>query len=302
VTILPRNESSTATTPHLKRTAEVGRRNGLGGNGNSRRATANGPLPRPRGRRPSDPDTVATILIERCPLLREGLLRILSTTQFQVVSFMTFGEDMPTLSAQASPRVMLIFEAGPDPKQLVAEVERHKKQYPSAWCVVLGDLYPPTELISVLHAGASAFLSKDVSADALVKTLELVIMGASVLPTNVTSAFGTQVVSANVDTPPDDARDANNVVDPVLHRLSTREIDTLYCLLHGDSNKLIARKFTIAEATVKVHIKAILRKIRVQNRTQAAIWAINRLPPPVASLRAQGQAGSILLNEAVPSV
>ena len=47
------------------------------------------------------------------------------------------------------------------------------------------------------------------------------------------------------------------------------------CLIEGASNKCIARKIDIAEATVKVHIKAILRKIRVQNRTQAAIWGIN---------------------------
>ena len=46
-------------------------------------------------------------------------------------------------------------------------------------------------------------------------------------------------------------------------------------LIEGDSNKCIARKIDIAEATVKVHVKAILRKIRVQNRTQAAIWGMN---------------------------
>jgi two-component system nitrate/nitrite response regulator NarL len=45
-------------------------------------------------------------------------------------------------------------------------------------------------------------------------------------------------------------------------------------LVEGDSNKVIARKMKIADATVKVHIKTILRKIRVDNRTQAAIWAI----------------------------
>jgi len=49
----------------------------------------------------------------------------------------------------------------------------------------------------------------------------------------------------------------------------------LRCLIEGNSNKSIARKIDIAEATVKVHVKAILRKIRVQNRTQAAIWGMN---------------------------
>jgi two-component system nitrate/nitrite response regulator NarL len=57
--------------------------------------------------------------------------------------------------------------------------------------------------------------------------------------------------------------------------LSPREQSILRCLIEGDSNKRIARKIDIAESTVKVHVKAILRKIRVQNRTQAAIWAMN---------------------------
>ena len=57
--------------------------------------------------------------------------------------------------------------------------------------------------------------------------------------------------------------------------LSAREAAVLGCLVEGSSNKVIARKVEMAEATVKVHIKAILRKIRVKNRTQAAIWAIS---------------------------
>ena len=58
-------------------------------------------------------------------------------------------------------------------------------------------------------------------------------------------------------------------------RLSARQRLILRYLIEGDPNKTIARKINITEATVKVHVKAILRKIRVQNRTQAAIWAMN---------------------------
>lgn len=58
--------------------------------------------------------------------------------------------------------------------------------------------------------------------------------------------------------------------------LSNRETQILQCLVEGCANKLIARRLDIAEATVKVHIKSLLRKINVSNRTQAAIWAINQ--------------------------
>ena len=58
-------------------------------------------------------------------------------------------------------------------------------------------------------------------------------------------------------------------------QLSGRERSILNCLTQGASNKVIARRIGIAESTVKVHVKTILRKIRAHNRTQAAIWAMN---------------------------
>ena len=69
--------------------------------------------------------------------------------------------------------------------------------------------------------------------------------------------------------------------------LSEREMEILGCLAGGNSNKVIARTCQIAESTVKIHLKSILRKIHVQNRTQAAIWAIQnnlfrvRSSPPI---------------------
>ena len=56
--------------------------------------------------------------------------------------------------------------------------------------------------------------------------------------------------------------------------LSEREREIMGCLVHGKSNKVIARQLGITEATVKVHLKAVLRKLNVSNRTQAAIWAV----------------------------
>ena len=61
--------------------------------------------------------------------------------------------------------------------------------------------------------------------------------------------------------------------DPALSR---REVEILQCLPHGCSNKDIAHQLGLAEATVKVHLKAILRKLKVANRTQAAIWVVTR--------------------------
>jgi two-component system nitrate/nitrite response regulator NarL len=61
-------------------------------------------------------------------------------------------------------------------------------------------------------------------------------------------------------------------------RLSDREARVLRCLMQGDSNKVIAYRLGLAEPTVKVHVKSILRKVQAANRTQAAMWARQHLP------------------------
>src|SRR5262249_57990185 len=76
------------------------------------------------------------------------------------------------------------------------------------------------------------------------------------------------------------------------HGLSEREEEILKGVVRGHSNKMIARTCGVTDATIKVHMKSILRKIRVANRTQAAIWALeqgygadaNRRPPALRPL------------------
>jgi two-component system, NarL family, nitrate/nitrite response regulator NarL len=78
------------------------------------------------------------------------------------------------------------------------------------------------------------------------------------------------------------------ILDHMPQKLSQQKTRILRCLMQGESNKIIARRFDITEATVKVHIKAILRKISVRNRTQAAIWAQSHLTNTVHGPIANG--------------
>jgi DNA-binding CsgD family transcriptional regulator len=102
--------------------------------------------------------------------------------------------------------------------------------------------------------------------------LELVMMGETVFPRTFLLCLleGPHRVHA---APNDESSDVSE--DALAPPLSPREKLILHRLIEGDSNKYIARKYDITEATVKVHVKAILRKIRVHNRTQAAIWGMN---------------------------
>jgi two-component system nitrate/nitrite response regulator NarL len=114
-------------------------------------------------------------------------------------------------------------------------------------------------------ARLSGILTYDLSVAAFVQSLLLICAGERVFPHHL--ALGRKLAPLSDDWS-----------NPT--RLSPREREMLTHLVAGHSNKAIARRLDIAEATVKVHLKSVLRKIRVENRTQAAIWALANLPGP----------------------
>ena len=134
----------------------------------------------------------------------------------------------------------------------------------------------PAELALAFRAGASGYFVNVNCCDAFIKSIELVAMGETVFPPAFLSfALDTKSDDGSKAALPDENERAIFVTteDTVAQQLSPREKSVLRCMIEGDSNKSIARKIDIADATVKVHVKAILRKLQVQNRTQAAIWA-----------------------------
>jgi len=141
------------------------------------------------------------------------------------------------------------------------DLHRLRDIYPDARIVVLASDMTVEALREAMSAGADGFLMKEVSPEALLQSLELVMLGEKVFPTNL-AAMLLDLTSA--PTPLNSIRG-----------LSSREREILQLLMTGASNKLIAIRLGIAEATVKVHLKTLLRKIDVNNRTQAAIWAMN---------------------------
>jgi two-component system, NarL family, nitrate/nitrite response regulator NarL len=114
-------------------------------------------------------------------------------------------------------------------------------------------------------APLSGLLTYDLSAEAFVRSLRLIGSGERVFPRDL--ALGRRPQGPSAPEPQSDSA-----------RLSPREKEILSHLLAGHSNKLIARELGITEATVKVHLKSVLRKIGADNRTQAAIWALANLP------------------------
>jgi two-component system nitrate/nitrite response regulator NarL len=107
------------------------------------------------------------------------------------------------------------------------------------------------------------------SRDTLIKILELTLMDQRVFVLSDSMAIANDPAVKTV------GNDVPNRAG-ALSTLSPREHQILVSLAEGRSNKAIARLYNLSEATVKVHLKAILRKTKTHNRTQAAIWAIQR--------------------------
>jgi len=236
------------------------------------------------------------VLVGENSLRKEGLARILNSESFQVLASVADADDW--LGEDALQRVptnqallLLIVHTGDDFRSTIEQIETFRRRHAGGRVAVVADQYRVSDLAAALRAGATGYFIDVMNCDAFIKSIELVMMGGTVFPPAfLTSALDAEERDAD-DVPAlnDDDPAVAEADDRLARQLSPREISILQCLIEGDSNKCIARKINIAEATVKVHIKAILRKIRVQNRTQAAIWGLNHRPAVWLSNRAAHQ-------------
>jgi two-component system nitrate/nitrite response regulator NarL len=189
---------------------------------------------------------------------------------------------------------------------LAQAVSAAKASFPGAPIVVIGDSCNRDLVITSLAAGATTFIDENVATSTLIKELELVAQGQAVISVVLmrrllgqgsARAIEQAGVPIKVDErqalAPEDADEAKSKP-----QLSSREAAILNSLAQGASNKVIAYRLSITESTVKVHVKAILRKTGLKNRTQAATWALRQ--PAFAARPGDTEGGSLV--SAVPLV
>jgi DNA-binding NarL/FixJ family response regulator len=218
------------------------------------------------------------ILVGKSILLREGIARILHSASFRILASVACADELPPSKPTLHPQLFLLVHTGNDVDPTLEQIELLKDRHPGGRIAIIADHYRLSELVSAFRAGANGYFVDVMTCDILIKSLELVMMGETIFPPAFLSyVLDTEGVHQIEASPSDQNGEAILVTtdEMITPQLSPREKSILRCLIEGDSNKSIARKMDIAEATVKVHVKAILRKIRVQNRTQAAIWAMN---------------------------
>ena len=219
---------------------------------------------------------VATALICDSALLRSGLQHILRETPFAMAEAASV-TGPKRLYHGAVNTALVIIEAVQNTGRVLEVVRQVRERSSETRIVVLADQFDLDFVRAAHEAGVNGFCLTASSPEVLIKSLELIMLGESVLPPVVLRLL-METAPQKQEQPLQDNTAEAKLSDLKAYKLSAREAEVLRCLLEGESNKIIARKFDVTEATVKVHVKAILRKIGVANRTQAALWASQRLP------------------------
>src|SRR6185437_16005755 len=226
-------------------------------------------------------------------LLHDGLRRLFAKSQFgPVVIAPALNEELESQMGSSESCIWLMgvnrFDATTQDL-----LRRLTAAAPGVKPVILAACHAPGDVSAALRAGACGFLCQDISAEQLLKSLELIACGQAVLhrdcrlgqpAPNSANDAGEEHGSCHTRGFAADDRPIEAATTPagssaaeVTHALSRRELLILRMLTEGASNKVIALKMVITESTVKVHMKSILRKLRLQNRTQAAMWARNHV-------------------------
>jgi DNA-binding NarL/FixJ family response regulator len=220
----------------------------------------------------------SAIVVGKNILFREGFARTLRSANFRILASVSCADDVLPRKLQLHQPLFLIVDTGGNFDATLEQIEIFRDQHPDGRIAIVADQYRPGELASAFRAGANGCFVDNMTCDKFIRSIELVMMGETIFP----AACLSFVLDPDGDhlrrTAPRDEEDQALLVpaeSPTTPQLSPRERSILRCLIEGESNKCIARKIDIAEATVKAYVQAILRKIPVQSRTQAAIWGMN---------------------------
>jgi DNA-binding NarL/FixJ family response regulator len=216
------------------------------------------------------------LLVEDHPMFRRGLRRMLEDTgRFQVVGEAQNGHEAIHLADIHHPELILLDVQLPGVTGLkIARVLR--KQHQNAKLIFLSMHVDDERLFDAIRAGASAFITKDTDGESLIDSLRRVLAGENLINQLILSRpqLAWRVLSEFRALSNDDAVDTAKEADLISLPLSAREIEVLDCVAQGLSNKEIADELYVTEQTVKNHMTSVLRKLDVNDRVQAVLYAV----------------------------
>jgi DNA-binding NarL/FixJ family response regulator len=214
---------------------------------------------------------ISVMIVDDHPVFRQGLRRILEAQKdMEVVAEVDDGAEALRVAQEIAPRVIIMDISLPSMNGL--QVTRQiKDELPGVAVVMLTAYHDDEQLFRALRAGAAAYYPKDVTPHKLTEAVRQVSQGNYVVDDTVLNKpqFAAWVSKEfeRMDT-------GWGAPDELFMPLSPREMEILQLITRGMSNKEIAKELGISHQTVKNHMTSILRKLSVNDRTQAAVYAL----------------------------
>jgi two-component system, NarL family, response regulator LiaR len=199
------------------------------------------------------------------PVVRHGLRAFLQLQEgLDIVGEAGDGLEAVAEAKRVRPDVVLLDLVMPNLDGIDA-IRQIRQASPSTKIIVLTTFADDEKVFPAVRAGAAGYLLKDVEPKELVEAIRTVIRGQGLLHPSIASKLMNEFAGGH------QRADA-------LEALTDREMDVLRLIAQGKSNREIAREFVLSEKTVKTHVSNILAKLRLADRTQAALYAVrNRL-------------------------
>lgn len=207
-------------------------------------------------------DQYTILLIDDHPMLRSGVKQLISLEpQLKVIGEASNGQQGIELAEELDPDLILLDLNMPGMNGLET-LDQLRTRTLSGRVVVFSVSNHEDDVISALKRGADGYLLKDMEPEDLLRSLHQAAAGQVVI-----SEALTPVLAASLrESRPSSERD--------VQQLTPRECDILKLIAQGLPNKMIARKLTIIESTVKVHVKHLLKKMKLKSRVEAAVWVL----------------------------
>jgi DNA-binding NarL/FixJ family response regulator len=211
-------------------------------------------------------EPIKILLVDNEEVFREGLVKLLKDQpHIEVVYQCSSGKEAIEKSNETKPDVILMSSQISDFDALEA-VKEIKKQSPDIRVAMITRPGEGPNPLQILKSGARGYLAKTISAADLVKTIELISSGRIIIGHEFAKSFLDEIDSAEKVDSIEAAETKSS--------LSNREIEIAGLITEGYTNKEIAQKLFIAENTVKVHVKNILKKLELRNRQQLVAYTV----------------------------
>ena len=221
------------------------------------------------------PEMIQVLIVDDHPLFRDGLIHAFNALaeDIAVAGHVVSGELALTAVSELNPQVVLLDVNLPGMNGMQV-AKQMKSKHSNVSIVMLTAHHDTEQVLHAMRSGASAYCAKDIAPDELIDVIRQAAAGHYVVDGEVMNQRSVaNWIQTNVE-----AIVGPHSVAPDEHiiPLNPRETEILQSVTNGLSNKEIANKLGISQQTVKNHMTSILRKLNVEDRTQAAVTALRR--------------------------